>query len=172
MKVLVSDTSVLIDLERGSLLETAFRLPYEFTVPDLLYEQEIEEYNGAQLLALGLRVEELDEHAVTAALEFRRRRSALSLSDSFALALAQAQSCMLLTGDSTLRELAHEEAVACHGTLWIFDQMHAEAVANAQDLHDGLHAIATHSRCRLPRMEINIRLRQYAALLGDPSILE
>lgn len=167
MKVLVSDTSVLIDLERGSLLETAFRLPYEFAVPDLLYEQEIEDYNGTELLALGLRVEELDEHAVAAALDFRRRQSALSLPDSFALALAQAQSWMLLTGDRTLRALAHEEAVDCHGTLWIFDQMHARAVANAQDLHHGLHAIATHSRCRLPRAAMNTRLRQYAALIED-----
>lgn len=164
MKVLVSDTSVLIDLERGSLLETAFHLPYEFVVPDLLYEQEIEDYNGAALLALGLRVEELDEHAVTAALEFRRRESAISLSDSFALALAQAESWMLLTGDSALRALALQEAVDCHGTLWMFDQMHAEAVANVQDLHNGLHAISTHPRCRLPRAAMNARLRQYAAL--------
>ena len=37
MKVLVSDTSVLIDLERGGLLEGVFELPYEFAVPDLLY---------------------------------------------------------------------------------------------------------------------------------------
>ena len=36
MKVLVSDTSVLIDLERGSLLEISFALPFEFAVPDLL----------------------------------------------------------------------------------------------------------------------------------------
>ena len=35
MKVLVSDTSVLIDLDRGSLVEPTFRLPYEFTVPDV-----------------------------------------------------------------------------------------------------------------------------------------
>jgi hypothetical protein len=54
------------------LLETAFRLPYEFAVPDLLYEQEIEDYDGAALLTLGLHVEELDEHVVAAALEFRR----------------------------------------------------------------------------------------------------
>ena len=32
--VLVSDTSVLIDLERGSFLQPAFRLPFEFVVPD------------------------------------------------------------------------------------------------------------------------------------------
>jgi hypothetical protein len=29
MKVLVSDTSVLVDLERGDLLDACFRLPYE-----------------------------------------------------------------------------------------------------------------------------------------------
>ena len=167
MRVLVADTSVLIDLERGSLLETAFRLPYEFAVPDLLYEQEIQDYNGAELLALGLRVEELDEHAVTAALEFWRRESALSLPDSFALALAQAKSWILLTGDGKLRALAHEEAVDCHGTLWIFDQMHAEEISIPQALHDGLHVIATHPRCRLPRAAINSRLRKYAALIEE-----
>lgn len=36
MRVLVSDTSVLVDLERGSLLEASFRLPFQFAVPDLL----------------------------------------------------------------------------------------------------------------------------------------
>ena len=39
MKALVSDTSILIDLERGSLL--CFRLPFQFAVPDLLYEREL-----------------------------------------------------------------------------------------------------------------------------------
>jgi len=42
MRVLVSDTSVLIDLERGDLLESAFALPFEFAVPDLLYIERIE----------------------------------------------------------------------------------------------------------------------------------
>ena len=37
--VLVSDTSVLIDLKRGSLLEVSFRLAFRFVVPDLLYER-------------------------------------------------------------------------------------------------------------------------------------
>ena len=41
MNVLVSDTSVLIDLERGSLLDTSFALTFRFAVPDLLYRQEL-----------------------------------------------------------------------------------------------------------------------------------
>ena len=43
MKVLVLDTSVLIDLDRGSLVEATFRLPFEITVPDLLYERELKD---------------------------------------------------------------------------------------------------------------------------------
>lgn len=41
MVILVSDTSVIIDLERGDLLEAAFKLPYGFAVPDALYRSEL-----------------------------------------------------------------------------------------------------------------------------------
>ena len=41
MRVLVSDTSVLIDLERGGFLEAAFSLSWQFAVPDLLFEREL-----------------------------------------------------------------------------------------------------------------------------------
>lgn len=40
--ILVSDTSVLIDLERGGLLEAVFALPHEFAVPDVLYDHEMQ----------------------------------------------------------------------------------------------------------------------------------
>ena len=48
--VVVSNTSVLIDLERGCLLEAAFRLPSRFAVPDLLYEQELKARDGKRLI--------------------------------------------------------------------------------------------------------------------------
>lgn len=36
--LLVSDTSVLIDLERGGMLAALFELPFEVGVPDVMYE--------------------------------------------------------------------------------------------------------------------------------------
>lgn len=39
MKVPVSDTSVFIDLDRGSLVEPTFSLSFGLSVPDLLYER-------------------------------------------------------------------------------------------------------------------------------------
>jgi predicted nucleic acid-binding protein len=167
MKVLVSDTSVLIDLERGVLLETAFALSFELAVPDLLYEQELKPHDGARLLELGLRVEELAAEHIVQALEYRRREPALSVPDSFALALAGARQWTLLTGDGALRRLAATEAVECHGVLWVLDQMHDAAVVSVQQLYDGLRAIASHPRCRLPQREIRLRLHQYAMRLQE-----
>ena len=162
MKVLVSDTSVLIDLERGSLLETSFRLPFEFAVPDLLYQQELKDHGGGALIELGLGVKELDGEGVALALSYRRRRRSLSLPDSFALALAKTRAWTLLSGDGELRELAAEERVACHGVLWLIDRMFEEGVEDGNGLCTGLRAIAAHPRCRLPKAEIHKRIRSYS----------
>lgn len=165
LHVLVSDTSVLIDLERGSLLKPSFRLPYRFTVPDLLYRQELNRWGGEELIKLGLSVEELDGDGLSRALAYRRQVPALSLPDCFALALAQTRFWVLLSGDDALRRLAVEEAVECHGVLWLLDEMHRAGVASIRQLYDGLTAISEHPRCRLPRLEIRLRLADYAACL-------
>ncbi len=162
MQVLVSDTSVLIDLERGSLLATCFRLPFRFVVPDLLYERELKNQGGAELMRLGLVVEPLDGDGVSRALEYRKRVPALSLPDCFGLALAQTLSWVLLSGDKLLSQLAADEAVECHGILWLLDKMDAAGVADIRELRDGLTAISRHPRCRLPKSEIRRRLTSYA----------
>jgi hypothetical protein len=165
MRALVSDTSVLVDLERGSLLKASFRLPFQFAVPDVLYDRELKSYGGAELIRLGLAVEELDGDGVARALGYRRHTPALSLPDSFALALARTRAWILLTGDGALRQLAIDEAVECHGVLWLLDEIYASAVATAQELHDGLMVISQHPRCRLPRAEVQRRLTLYAEAL-------
>ena len=162
MKALVSDTSVLIDLDRGNLVEATFRLPFEFTVPDLLYERELREHGGPEFVRLGLRVEELDGEGVARTLAYLRKRRSLSLPDSFALALAKTNAWTLLSGDRELRELAEEEEVRCHGVLWLLDRMFEHSVIDQDDLRAGLGKIAAHPRCRLPKSEIRKRLLAYS----------
>jgi hypothetical protein len=41
VRVLVSDASILIELAKWSLLEALFNLPFEFAVPDALYEDDL-----------------------------------------------------------------------------------------------------------------------------------
>jgi hypothetical protein len=158
MRVLVSDTSILIDLERADLLRAAFSVDAEFVVPDLLYERELRDSGGAGLLALGLRIESLDESEVESAQAYRRGHPRLALPDTFALTLAKNRRWLLLTGDGPLRALAAAEQVECHGVLWLIDLMHTERVVEAAILRAGLEQLAQHPRCRLPRAEIDVRL--------------
>lgn len=120
--------------------------------------------SGAVLLKLGLKVEELDGPGVELARHYRRMRRALSLPDCFALALARTHSWTLLSGDGELRELAREERVPCHGVLWLLDRMFEEGVVRGNKLCDGLRKLAGHERCRLPKVEIQKRLKRYSGV--------
>jgi predicted nucleic acid-binding protein len=149
--ILVSDTSVLIDLDRGRLLDAVFRLPDVFAVPDVLYQRELSGEWGERLIKHGLRVEEVSGQGVADAIRYRYQRPSLSVADSLALALAKERQWTLLTGDNDLRLLASAERVECHGVLWLLDLIEEADIIAVRLLHDGLEAISTHPRCRLPR---------------------
>jgi hypothetical protein len=161
MRILVSDTSVLIDLERGAFLDSCFNLPFEFAVPDLLYARELAAFGGPALVARGLRVEGLNGDEVTIAQNVRSAHPKLSLPDAFAYALASVRGWTLLTGDGELRALAQAQQVPSFGVLWVLDQLFDGQVIEAAMIVTGLEAIAAHPRCRLPQAEIQTRLAQY-----------
>lgn len=163
MSILISDTSVLIDLERAHLIEAVFTLPMRFGVPDLLFDRELRSYGGDALLALGLEVMELDSAGVQLAQTYRAREVRISLPDAFALALAKGGTHDLLTGDGPLRALAEAELVPCHGVLWVFDQFAEKGSVSPAILHECLSLLFSHPRCRLPRKEVQVRLHQLAA---------
>ena len=67
MKVLVSDSSILIELSKRELLDRMFELEFQFAVPDLLFHEELIDlgpYSRQDLLTLGLSVESLDPEGV------------------------------------------------------------------------------------------------------------
>lgn len=163
MRVLVSDTSVIIDLERGDLLREVFRLPFEFAVPDLLFNRELNGELGRQLVGLGLRVEELTGTEVSHATTVHRSNASLSVPDAFAFSLATVRRWTLLTGDGGLRQFALKEGLIVHGVLWLIDQLENGRHVSSKKLHTSLSAITAHPRCRLPAAETKKRLARYAA---------
>lgn len=157
MIVLVSDTSILIDLERGGLLEAAFAGDWTMIVPDLLYERELLRENGPYLRSLGLGVVELSPDEVTVAQQVRRERPSLSLADCFALSCALRADHTLLTGDKALRQEVRARNGQVYGLLWLLDRMHQTGTSSTA-LSDGITKILAHARCRLPRAEAQARL--------------
>lgn len=162
MIILVSDTSILIDLERGGLLEAAFSCGLTMVVPDLLYERELEPENGALLRKLGLGVVSLTPEEVALAQKLRTERKALSLPDCFALSCATRADHALVTGDKILRTEAMAHLGTVYGLLWMLDQMAASGSVPTTLLYEGLSRISSHPRCRLPHVEIRARLNGWA----------
>lgn len=123
MLLLISDANVIIDLEAGGILEILFQLPYDFAMPDALYEEEIED-GSPYLIDMGLKTlvvaAQYVDYAITLGQEYGEEPG---FYDRLALALAKQEACPLLTGDNNLRALAGREGVDIRGTLWVFTEL-------------------------------------------------
>jgi hypothetical protein len=115
MRIIVSDTSCLIDLRKASVLVVFLQLPFEILIPNTLFEDELLSFTEAEkktLLNGGLKVIDLPGAQVSRAREVIRAQPMLSIHDGFAFALAEVHpGCILLTGDSPLRTLAESSQI-------------------------------------------------------------
>jgi hypothetical protein len=122
MLLLISDASVLIDIECAELTSAMFSLPYKFAVPDILFVEELAERHG-HLSQFGLISKPMSSELISEAYDLRQRYSKPSVNDLLALTLAKNENSQLLTGDKALREVAQILNVEVHGTIWLVTQM-------------------------------------------------
>lgn len=122
MLLIISDASVLIDIECGALTNAIFNLPFQFAVPDILFEEELAEHHF-HLLQLGLIKKIMDGDLIAKAYTLRQKYTKTSVNDLLALALAEHENCKLLTSDKALREAAKDLSVDVHGTIWLVETM-------------------------------------------------
>ena len=52
MRIIVSDSSCLIDIRKASLIDAFLKLPYEILIPDTLFEDELLKFTDVQKRAL------------------------------------------------------------------------------------------------------------------------
>jgi predicted nucleic acid-binding protein len=158
MRIVVSDTSCIIDLRKVSLLDIFLKLPYEILIPDLLFEEELLKFTEAQKRALikdGLRIIDMPGERVLRAQQVMRSNPRLSVHDGFAFALAEGHpGCILLTGDGCLRDMALTQKIEVHGFLWIIDEMLRHQLRTAQLLCAALRALMVDPAVRLPKTEL------------------
>lgn len=168
MRIVVSDSSCLIDLRKASLLDAFVRLPYELLIPNTLFEDELLKFTPAQKQALvrgGLKVIDMPGERVTRAVEVARQVPRLSINDGFAFALAEQHAgCVLLSGDGALRTHAAACSMEVRGVLWVIDELHGNCIAPVATLLDALALFEADDSVRLPAREISAAIRRYLAL--------
>lgn len=164
MRIIISDASALIDLSKVRLLEALVGLPYEFVIPDAIFEEEllrIHPYTLDDLLTLGFQVGTLTGAQVGRAITVNQEQAALSTRDCFAFVLAcDTEGCILLTGDGKLRSCAEAEAIETHGVLWACDEMERHGTTGPQALLMALRAFDRDPLVRLPRDDLQARIRR------------
>jgi predicted nucleic acid-binding protein len=168
MRIVVSDSSCLIDLRKVSLLDALLRLPFEFLIPDTLFEDELLKFTAAQKKALlrgGLKLIDLPGERVLRAQAVMRQAPRLSVNDGFAFALAESHpGCILLTGDGQLRDLATQHQMEVHGVLWAIDEIHRNQIETAKTLLAALKAFSVDPAVRLPKREVSASIKRFSGL--------
>ncbi len=88
MQQLISDANTLIDMEDGQLIKEMFQLPFQFSIPDILFYKELAEQHK-YLLKQGPNVVSLSDKAIQYAEKITHKYPRPSRNDCFAIALAQ-----------------------------------------------------------------------------------
>ena len=99
-----------------------FSLPWQFAVPDILFEEELAERHG-HLTQFGLISKTMSGDLVAEAYSLHQKYIKPSVNDMLGLTLAKHEGCQLLTGDKALRDAAKELNLEVHGTIWLVEQM-------------------------------------------------
>lgn len=155
----VADTSVWIDLHLGGSMDHAFALAIEWLIPDAVLA-ELEEPEGARVLALGGQRVSLPPDSVQGLEELAALYPGLATADLVALQLARLRGAMLLTSDAPLRRAAQREGVAVHGSLWLLDELVNERVLSEAEAARSLQQMVASGR-RFPQGEVQSRLHRW-----------
>lgn len=169
MRIIVSDTSCMIDLRKAGLLGELLRLPYTFVMPDTLFDDEwlsLTATEKKRLRKSGLEVRTLPGPLVEQAMRHFNRHRPLKLNDCFALTLAEdTEDSILLTGDRLLRRIAEDRGLEARGVLWATDELEAHRIVPPRRLHQALRMLHEDTLVFLPEEEILRRMRRLARLV-------
>ncbi len=157
--LLISDANILIDMIEGELIEEMFKLPEDYAVPDILYEEELIEQHS-DLVEKGLQIMEMNEVTVIEVFKLRQKYRRPGQNDLNTLALAKMEQLPLLTGDGDLRNAAKAENVDLEGTLWLVKRMVEEQLITKQKATEAYEKMREGNR-RLPWHLVEKQLNEF-----------
>ncbi|MEW8119806.1 MAG: hypothetical protein AB2792_21805 [Candidatus Thiodiazotropha sp.] len=165
MRIVISDSSCLIDLHKGGLLSAIFDLPYSFAIPQPLFDEEllsIPDKDKKMLVAMGMEVTVLPGEQVMQAQLYLNQNRPLALNDCFALVLAEdTDDSILFTGDRPLKMLAESKNIETHGVIWAVDMLQEHTDIDTEILLAALELFLNDPLVRLPEEDLKKRIRMF-----------
>jgi hypothetical protein len=158
-QLLVSNSSILLALERANLLVPLFDLPLEISITDLLYEREVKAYNGLALQRLGLCIYPLTaEIMASASIQHRSIPPTLCRDETQALILAKQSAFGLLGSHPTLESIAKAQHVPYFRIKDVLVLLLEQQVLSERIFHERVQAMHTNVRCPFIKKDVSALL--------------
>lgn len=166
MKIIVHDSSVLVDMIGCELLEPWFGSGLQAVTTRLVLHEMNRKAQRSRLQRFvddkKLVVEALGAEDMTGVVSLRAELSSkVSLEDASALYLAVREKGVLLTGDNDLRKAAENRKIEVHGLLWIFDELVTRGRVLQSVAAERLEKLCSQGTCRLPKQDCNQRIKKW-----------
>ena len=161
MRTLICDSSAWIELEKYDLLAKTVDTDLEIAVPDLLLSQKFVSigcYNLQEPDDCPFRVCRLDPEGVAMSSRFRSTNPALSVLDSFAVAIAKQEDRCLLTVDKAVQTAARTSGVRHRNVLWLVDRLDCLCALSRSEMVYVFQAMLNEPRSTVSQGEIRSRL--------------
>lgn len=156
---LVVDSSSIISLYIGGVLDKLFSLASELYTTDLIAD-ELEEPSAEDLINRGLTILPLTDSELSKAEQIASENPDVSLQDVSVIVLAQRLGATLLADDGPLRDLAKSKTLVVHGSLWVLEQFVAHQLITASQLCETLEKMLQGGR-RLPPSAVQQMRRRH-----------
>ena len=160
IKLLITDTSIWIDLIKHGLLDAFFKLPYSINAADFVQDNEFIGVNWSILAHKGLQIIELTPTEILYLYDLRQSHQNTSVPDLASYIAAIKTNGILLTGDKALRKFA-EVSLEVHGLLWVIDLFIQFQILTPQDASICLELILRDPNTRLPKAECIKRINKW-----------
>lgn len=163
MKIVISDTNIIIDLLNTDLLEYFLKLRIEVHTTDFvlveLYDEQIKILDK-KIEEEQLIIDKANEDDIDEIIKLQSEKTTLSINDISVFYFAKKHEAMILTGDKSFRKYAEENEIEVRGILWVFDELLNNELLNKNTLADKLRTLMKTNK-RLPSNEVIIRLEKW-----------
>ncbi len=160
LKLLITDTSIWIDLIKHGLLDAFFKLPYSIYAVDFVQDNEVIGVNWSIFAQKGLQIIELTQSEILDLYNLKQSQLHTSLPDLASYYAAIKINGILLTGDKALRRFA-EERLEVHGLLWVIDLFVHFQTLTPEDASICLELMLRDPNTRLPKTECIRRINKW-----------
>jgi rRNA-processing protein FCF1 len=156
MKVIVTDTNILIDLIKTNTLYAFFDCPFEILTNDLVLSEIRDEQIEvlSELVKSGrLRIKTFEVEELSAILNLQTKFALSPIVDPSVIWQAEQMTCILLTGDGNMRKEANDRGLTVHGIIWVFYRILEFQTMRALDLMEAYRLLECN--IRLPKLEFD-----------------